>query len=191
MKYCPLEEMWADVLTKPLQGAPFRKMRSKLMNMPEHYIDPDAGTTTPSKTGANTLDDGSTGVGRRQFTGVRPRNVSFSKPVVTNTHRIPRTRKSNVVKLGLPTRHPNSANGTSRRRKSETSTSARRSVLGNIKDIPVRPSYKQILAGSKTNATNDKIDGRGLSNDGLGGRKTLGPDWPALNDKSSSMARGK
>ena len=148
VEYCPSEEMWADVLTKPLQGAPFRKMRSKLMNMPEHYIDPDAGTTTPPKTGANTLDDGSTGVGRRQSTGVRPRNVSFSEPVVTTTHRIPRTRKSNVVKLGLPTRHPNSANGTSRRRKSETSTSARRSVLGNIKDI-FRPSVVQTNIGGK------------------------------------------
>ena len=68
-------------------------------------------------------------------------------------------------------------------------TAAHRS--GGKNDDGVRPSYKQILAGSKANATNDKIDGRGHSNDGFDGRKTLGPDWPALNNKSSSMARGK
>ena len=33
-EYCPAEEMWADALTKPLQGRAFREMRSKLMNMP-------------------------------------------------------------------------------------------------------------------------------------------------------------
>ena len=40
--YCPTEEMWADVLTKPLQGKAFREMRSKLMNMPVDYVDPPA-----------------------------------------------------------------------------------------------------------------------------------------------------
>ncbi len=29
---CPIEEMWADVLTKPLQGKAFREMQAKLMN---------------------------------------------------------------------------------------------------------------------------------------------------------------
>jgi hypothetical protein len=29
---CPTEGMWADILTKPLQGKVFRVMRSKLMN---------------------------------------------------------------------------------------------------------------------------------------------------------------
>ena len=29
---CPAEEMWADVLTKPLQGMAFRSMRAQLMN---------------------------------------------------------------------------------------------------------------------------------------------------------------
>ncbi len=29
---CPTETMWAEVLTKPLQGAAFKKMRAELMN---------------------------------------------------------------------------------------------------------------------------------------------------------------
>ena len=31
--------MWADVLTKPLQGTEFRKMRAQLMNCAMEYID--------------------------------------------------------------------------------------------------------------------------------------------------------
>ena len=37
LKYCPTEEMWADVLTKPLQGSAFGKMRSFLMNCADDY----------------------------------------------------------------------------------------------------------------------------------------------------------
>jgi hypothetical protein len=37
LQYCPTEHMWADVLTKPLQGAKFRLMRSFLMNCPIDY----------------------------------------------------------------------------------------------------------------------------------------------------------
>ncbi len=36
---CPGEQMWADVLTKPLQGMAFRKMHSQLMNCPVNYDD--------------------------------------------------------------------------------------------------------------------------------------------------------
>ncbi|KAL7461201.1 hypothetical protein ACHAXS_001624, partial [Conticribra weissflogii] len=39
VKYCPKDKMWADVLTKPLQGAEFKKFRAKLMNVPEEYDD--------------------------------------------------------------------------------------------------------------------------------------------------------
>ncbi len=37
--YCPTKEMRADINTKPLQGSPFRVMRSHLMNVPEDYDD--------------------------------------------------------------------------------------------------------------------------------------------------------
>ncbi|KAL7464347.1 hypothetical protein ACHAXS_004676 [Conticribra weissflogii] len=34
LRYCPTEQMWADVLTKPKQGQAFREFRSKIMNVP-------------------------------------------------------------------------------------------------------------------------------------------------------------
>ena len=37
---CPTEEMWADVMTKPLQGTAFRVMRAELMNCDVNYEDP-------------------------------------------------------------------------------------------------------------------------------------------------------
>ena len=39
LKYCPTDTMWADVLTKPLQGLKFRQMRAVLMNCPLDYSD--------------------------------------------------------------------------------------------------------------------------------------------------------
>jgi hypothetical protein len=41
---CPAEEMWADVLTKPLQGMAFRSMRSQLMNCAINYEDEEEKT---------------------------------------------------------------------------------------------------------------------------------------------------
>ena len=38
-EYCPTEKMWADILTKPLQGAAFRTMRHHLQNCPIDYDD--------------------------------------------------------------------------------------------------------------------------------------------------------
>ena len=40
VKDCPTEEMWADIMTKPLQGTAFRVMRAELMNCPVNYEDP-------------------------------------------------------------------------------------------------------------------------------------------------------
>ena len=37
---CPAEELWADILTKPLQGMAFQTMRAQLMNCPINYEDP-------------------------------------------------------------------------------------------------------------------------------------------------------
>ncbi len=44
---CPTEEMWADVMTKPLHGSAFRAMRAELMNCEVNYEDPiDDGTVS-------------------------------------------------------------------------------------------------------------------------------------------------
>jgi hypothetical protein len=45
--YCPTEIMWANVLTKPKQGGPFRLNRSHLMNIPINYNDDIKRTKTP------------------------------------------------------------------------------------------------------------------------------------------------
>ncbi len=37
LQYCPANQMWADVLTKPLQGSKFRLFRAFLMNCPKDY----------------------------------------------------------------------------------------------------------------------------------------------------------
>jgi hypothetical protein len=39
LRYCPTDIMWADVLTKPLQGQKFRDMRAFLQNCPRDYND--------------------------------------------------------------------------------------------------------------------------------------------------------
>jgi hypothetical protein len=41
---CPTHEMWADVMTKPLQGMAFKIMRAELMNCPVNYEDPEVET---------------------------------------------------------------------------------------------------------------------------------------------------
>jgi hypothetical protein len=43
---CPAEEMWADVMTKPLQGTAFRIMQVELMNCPINYEHPEDNTQT-------------------------------------------------------------------------------------------------------------------------------------------------
>ena len=37
IKYCPTEQMWSNVLTKPLQGQQFWKIRVMLINCPVDY----------------------------------------------------------------------------------------------------------------------------------------------------------
>jgi len=46
---CPSEEMWADIMTKPLQGTAFRVMRAELMNCDVNYED------TPEKEESDTV----------------------------------------------------------------------------------------------------------------------------------------
>ena len=48
LRYCPTEQMWANVLTKPLQGVKFCQMRAILMNCPIDYSeDPPFINTIP------------------------------------------------------------------------------------------------------------------------------------------------
>ena len=42
---CPTEEMWADILTKPLQGMAYRTMRAVLINCPVNYEDAEEKIT--------------------------------------------------------------------------------------------------------------------------------------------------
>ena len=37
VNYCPTDEMWVDMLTKPKQGTPFKKNRALLQNVPIDY----------------------------------------------------------------------------------------------------------------------------------------------------------
>ena len=39
VKFCPTNDVWADVLTKPLQGQKFRDTRGFLQNCPRDYDD--------------------------------------------------------------------------------------------------------------------------------------------------------
>jgi hypothetical protein len=39
VKFCPTNQMWADVLTKPLQGQKFIDMQAFLQNCPQDYED--------------------------------------------------------------------------------------------------------------------------------------------------------
>jgi hypothetical protein len=39
VRYCPADVMWADVLTKPLQGQKFRDMHAFLLNCSRNYDD--------------------------------------------------------------------------------------------------------------------------------------------------------
>ena len=82
--------MYADVLTKPLQVAPFRKMRSILMNMPGHYVDPDE----ESCTNANIS---STKVPNASISGLHTRGekrVCFTEPVTRAPKTMPRQKNA-------------------------------------------------------------------------------------------------
>ena len=46
---CPTEVMWADIMTKPLQGTAFRVMSVELMNCPVNYEDSSEEEATETK----------------------------------------------------------------------------------------------------------------------------------------------
>ena len=61
LQYCPTEQMWADVLTKPLQGAKFCLVRTFLMNCPIEYFEYQENnfvpTSNPTLTKTKTLNN--------------------------------------------------------------------------------------------------------------------------------------
>ncbi len=54
LQYCPTEQMWANVLTKPLQGTKFRLMCAFLMNCPVDYFKNQATDFIPTSTPTST-----------------------------------------------------------------------------------------------------------------------------------------
>ena len=96
-------------------------MRSVLMNIPEHYVDPD------EKPGTNSSIR-STGVQDTEIAGVRTqgtKKVRFTKPITRAQKKTPRKQKAKPL------------------------TSVRRSVLRTTKPDGVSPSYRQVLIGNK------------------------------------------
>ena len=86
---CPTEEMWADIMTKPLQGMAFRTMRAELMNCPVNYDEDEeleadyiksrdsnmrTGTQTAAKRAASTTPQEC--VGNKRF-----RTTATDRPV--------------------------------------------------------------------------------------------------------------
>jgi hypothetical protein len=54
VEYCPTEEMLSDILTKPLQGSQFRKLRARMLN-----ISNDIGTSSTSPTSQECVETSS------------------------------------------------------------------------------------------------------------------------------------
>ena len=50
LQFRPTEQMWADILTKPLQGPKFRSMRTFLMNCPISYSEDPPFLPSPKPT---------------------------------------------------------------------------------------------------------------------------------------------
>ena len=123
VEYCPTEEMWADILTKPLQGKAFRVMRSKLLNCAEDYVEPSGKSVQFEKIAgvrAQPLSSNTTGVPRKYATEQHPRSL---KSVLMS----PRERKNTY-----------------------SSPSGRRSVLGNIKSVRAIRARTNRRVGSQT-----------------------------------------
>jgi hypothetical protein len=53
IKYCPTEDMVADILTKPLQGADFIRLRAELLNWPADEIEAEVSSSKRARRGSS------------------------------------------------------------------------------------------------------------------------------------------
>ena len=81
LKYCPTDEMWAYVLTKPLQGQKFRDMRSFLQNCEWDYDDDTERTADarPMKQQINTVASSPECVGEHTNPPENPPRIQRSR----------------------------------------------------------------------------------------------------------------
>jgi len=115
IEYCPTEEMWADVMTKPLQGQAFRKMRSKIMNMPLEFVATNDKKVTVEDTKIAGVSSKKGSI--HMNAGVSVHRVTWAKPL----QQVWRFRKH---KDENPPRH--------RKKQPASSTTVRRSVLNQL-----------------------------------------------------------
>ena len=130
VEYLPTEEMWSEVLTKPLQVNSYRIMRSKLLNMPEIYVYKDYNETAK--------------VIKAAGVSAKKKHVEFNQDV--RMKYIPKIIgvKTKSVKLSIPAKKPN------------YSTSVHRSVLAKLQ--PDKGTEKR--NGVHYEKGKDKINGR-------------------------------
>ena len=90
LKYCTTKTMWADVLTKPFQGAKFGLMRAVLMNCPTDYFDSSSSTMNPRDTPMTSTSSrecaGTPLVPRVCLSPVQAPHMSSNLSVMSNTH---------------------------------------------------------------------------------------------------------
>ena len=84
LRYCPTDVMWADVLTKPLQGQKFRDMRAFLQNCPRDYDD-DGELQTDQLARRSMNQQAKTVASSRKCVG-EPTNLQINPPQNMLTH---------------------------------------------------------------------------------------------------------
>lgn len=130
VEYCPTKEMWADVLTKPLQGELFRIMRSNLQGCDVNYSD------VPNETDAKAVQKVA-----QKFAGVAAKKLSDN---LTTTEE----KRVQFKGVGLHERKPIKSI-----LRKESFPKARRSVLGD--KVSKRRSYSDVVKGNRTKEKRD------------------------------------
>jgi len=135
VEYCPTKEMWADVLTKPLQGELFRVMRSNLQGCDVKYHD------VPNESDAKAVQKVA-----QKFAGVTTKKLS-------DTFVAPATEEKQVKFKGVGLQKQVTFKGVGLQKQNqirsilrkESFPKARRSVLGN--EVSKKRSYSDVVKG--------------------------------------------